>query len=230
LPPPLGAITSDMLFEEIVEVHDEAPHPAALNMAIDEVLLRHARMPLIRIYRWERPALSFGYFGIASEIVPASESREAVRRWTGGGVVTHGDDVTYSLIVPRASEFFRTRPLDSYAAIHKRIAALLPGAIVTGSPQPAAKSAFCFIAPSPHDIMRAGVKIGGAAQRRTRHGLLHQGSVQIAERKVCVRLPSALPKTLGHRVTPRELTERELEEATRLAAEKYATHAWLYRC
>jgi len=219
-----------MLFEEIVDVHDEAAHPAALNMAIDEVLLRHARTPLIRIYHWERPALSFGYFGIAAEIVPASESRDAVRRWTGGGVVAHGDDVTYSLIVPRASAFFRTPPLDSYAAIHQRIAALLPGAVVTGKPPPADKSAFCFIAPSPNDVMRGNVKIAGAAQRRTRNGLLHQGSVQVAERDVRVCLRSALPKSLGQRVTSRELTEREFAEATRLAAEKYATRAWLYRC
>ena len=92
-----------MLFENILEVIDDLPHGAPLNMAIDEVLLRHARMPLLRLYRWERPAISFGYFGVAAQILPQCGPREAVRRWTGGGVVWHGEDLTYSLVVPRTA-------------------------------------------------------------------------------------------------------------------------------
>ncbi len=106
-----------MLFEDMVEVIDEEPHGAALNMAIDEVLLRHAQMPLLRVYAWTQPALSFGYFGRVAEIVPDSSARETVRRWTGGGIVRHGSDLTYSVIVPRGHPFFRLRPLGSYAAI-----------------------------------------------------------------------------------------------------------------
>jgi len=43
--------------------HDESPHSAAMNMAIDEALLEAAVVPTIRFYRWRSPALSFGYFG-----------------------------------------------------------------------------------------------------------------------------------------------------------------------
>ena len=66
-----------MIFEELIEVRDETPHPAALNMAIDEALLRQAVAPLLRIYRWERPAASFGYFGN----LPRSNERAPV--WSG---------------------------------------------------------------------------------------------------------------------------------------------------
>ena len=45
-----------MLFEKMTEVLDPEPHGAALNMAIDEALLRTATEPLLRIYRWARPA------------------------------------------------------------------------------------------------------------------------------------------------------------------------------
>ena len=52
-----------MLFEEIIEIIDPEPHDAALNMAIDEALLQTASLPLLRVYRWSRPAVSVGYFG-----------------------------------------------------------------------------------------------------------------------------------------------------------------------
>jgi lipoate-protein ligase A len=93
------------LFDHLCEVHDPEPHAAALNMAIDEALLRTAREPLLRIYRWARPAVSFGYFGKWADVHRAWPEREAVRRWTGGGIVPHGDDLTYSLIVPREHPF-----------------------------------------------------------------------------------------------------------------------------
>ena len=37
----------------------------------------------------------------------SASQREIVRRWTGGGVVPHGDDLTYSVIIPAQSPVFR---------------------------------------------------------------------------------------------------------------------------
>ena len=51
------------IFATLEVCHDHAPHSAAMNMAIDEALLEYATIPLIRFYRWQSPALSFGYFG-----------------------------------------------------------------------------------------------------------------------------------------------------------------------
>jgi hypothetical protein len=117
-----------VLFDHLLEVHDPEPHAAALNMAIDEALLRAAREPILRIYRWEQPAVSFGYFGKWAEVQRTWPEREAVRRWTGGGIVPHGDDLTYSLIVPRAHPFALLGPLESYRAIHEALAAALGSA------------------------------------------------------------------------------------------------------
>ena len=83
-----------MIFDELTEVADPEPHDAALNMALDEVLLRRAAGPLLRVYRWARPAVSFGYFGKVADAEAAWPGREMVRRWTGGGIVPHGADVT----------------------------------------------------------------------------------------------------------------------------------------
>ena len=215
-----------MLFEELTEVLDPEPHAAALNMAIDEVLLRTARGPLLRVYRWARPAVSFGYFVKHAEVVSAWPARELVRRWTGGGVVPHGEDVTYTLVVPVACPFFKVRPAESYRAIHEILAALLArdGAPVALAPAPGAKvSDACFENAARHDVLAGSRKIAGAAQRRTRDGLLHQGSVQVASRTFAERLAAAL----ADRVVQRALSAQELADAAALAAAKYATPQWM---
>ena len=88
------------LFAALVVHHDGCPHSAAMNMAIDEALLENATVPSIRFYRWHFPALSFGYFGRLSDVAGHVSARDLVRRWTGGGIVLHGDDLTYSIMIP----------------------------------------------------------------------------------------------------------------------------------
>ena len=97
-----------VLFEKIIEIRDETPHSAPLNMALDEVLLGDICEPLLRIYRWEGAAVSFGYFGRYAPVAAAWPGRALVRRMTGGGVVPHGSDLTYSLIVPAGHAFAET--------------------------------------------------------------------------------------------------------------------------
>ena len=219
-----------MIFDELTEVADPEPHDAALNMALDEVLLRHAAGPLLRVYRWARPAVSFGYFGKVADAEAAWPGREMVRRWTGGGIVPHGADVTYTLIVPRGCAFFRTGAAESYRAIHERIAALLAGqgqAVRVAAAAGAKISEACFENPARYDLLGAAGKIAGAAQRRTRAGLLHQGSVQGAARPVdfSVRLGAAFAR----KVSGRSLADSDLAAARELSATKYATAAWLRR-
>jgi len=203
---------------------DTAPHGAALNMAIDEALLASAPEPILRVYRWARPAVSFGYFERWGPIRAAHPGREAVRRWTGGGVVLHGEDFTYSLLLPggRAGA-----PLgESYGLIHGALRAALADAGLTAGMAAAggtAVSRACFENPVEHDLLSGGRKIAGAAQRRTRAGLLHQGSVQ------GVDLPAGFGGVFAGKLGA-EVRAREFEisdSAERLAAEKYGSTGWL---
>src|SRR5258706_594076 len=173
--PPTRCMIFSMIFHDLTEVLDPEPHGAALNMAIDEALLRGARGPLLRVYRWRRAALSFGYFGKYSAVAARWPGRELVRRWTGGGEVAHGADCTYTLIVPRAHAFCRLSAVESYRVIHEHIAALL-GAAVAAVAEPKV-SAVCFENAVRFDVVNGARKVAGAAQRRTAHGLLHQGSI-----------------------------------------------------
>ena len=220
-----------MLFPTLTEVLDPAPHSAALNMAIDEVLLRTAVEPLLRVYRWERPAVSFGYFGKWAEIAPVWPGRDLVRRWTGGGVVEHGEDLTYTLIVPREHPFSRLSAAESYRAIHETIARLLSVAqqpLALASATATRVSSACFENAAQHDVLADGRKVAGAAQRRTRDGLLHQGSIQGVPVHDSLGAPH-LCSVFSTLAQQRELTERDLALAAQLVQEKYASAAWLRR-
>ena len=219
-----------MLFDELTAVLDPEPHDAALNMALDEVLLGRAAAPTLRVYRWARPAVSFGYFGKVADAEAAWPGRELVRRWTGGGIVPHGADVTYTLIVPRGCAFFRLGAGESYRVIHERIASLLTaqGSAVRVAAAAGAKvSEACFENPARYDLLAESGKIAGAAQRRTRAGLLHQGSIQGAA--LPADFGARLGKAFASKVSGRPLAESELAEAHTLSAKKYATDAWLRR-
>ncbi|HZJ17913.1 MAG TPA: hypothetical protein VFD27_22870 [Chthoniobacteraceae bacterium] len=214
------------MFDHLLEVHDPEPHAAALNMAIDEALLRAAREPILRIYRWEQPAVSFGYFGKWAEVQRTWPEREAVRRWTGGGIVPHGDDLTYSLIVPREHPFALLGPLESYRAIHEALAAALGSASLATRADPKVSDA-CFENAVRHDIVVAGRKIAGAAQRRSKPGLLHQGSIQpVSDSDAIAR---ALSGAFARQVEAMPLAHQTWSDASRLVVERYGTREWLQR-
>ncbi len=149
-------------------------------MAVDEWLLEQGKHPVLRIYQWDGAWGSLGYFGKLSEAKEGLPGVDFVRRWTGGGIVDHRVDWTYSLIVPRNREIARMKGGESYRAIHRILLEVL--AVEGGSPdfsEAKGKSGgMCFENPVEHDLMDAGgAKLAGAAQRRGKLGLLHQGSV-----------------------------------------------------
>ena len=110
-----------------------------------------------------------------------------------GAAFSHGDDLTYSLVTPAAYPASALGPAAIYAALHRAICdALREEGLETELASTAAPkiSDACFANPVRDDLMLAGRKIAGAAQRRTRRGFLHQGSIQIPES--CPDLPLPL--------------------------------------
>ena len=217
-----------MLFAELFEVADLDPHDGPLNMAIDEILLRSASIPHLRIYRWERRTISFGYFGRFAEVSHRWPGMSLVRRWSGGGEVEHGNDLTYTLAVPRTSPFFALNSPASYRAIHECLAELIAesGASVHLAATAAKSSSACFESASPHDVIAGETKVAGAAQRRTRDGLLHQGSIQGVSSE---RFRERIKFGFASRTVTRRISAAELAAAAELSARKYATESWLKR-
>jgi len=214
-----------------LHVYDDLePKSAALNMAIDEALLTDAAAPILRFYRWRQPSLSFGYFGLYAEAARQANEREIVRRWTGGGIVPHGDDLTYSVIIPKANPFLAKSSLEIYASVHDAIRrALESNNIAAALVNEAAPktSDHCFANAVRADLMSAGRKIAGAAHRRSRAGLLHQGSIQ--RHDLPDRFRRDLAATLCERYETRSLSSELMERATLIAATKYGTPEWLRR-
>lgn len=163
---------------------DSGPRDPALNMALDEALLLEvARLgqPVLRFYGWTEPAATFGYFQAYDAIARWTPLRPLIRRPTGGGLVPHLSDWTYSIAIPPIHGWYELAAQESYRAVHEWIrqaflrlrieTVLAPEARHEGPGQ-------CFVGAEKNDLLWHGRKIAGAAQRRNRHGLLIQGSVQ----------------------------------------------------
>ena len=207
------------------------PRPGALNMAIDELLLQSAKVPTLRFYRWSEPSVSFGYFGRFEEAQVFARGRALVRRWTGGGIVPHGgDDLTYSVMIGSADETFAYSSRMIYRRVHSAIERALQlvgvGAMLAEEDGPGTSEA-CFANPVVADVIENGRKIAGAAQRRTRQGLLHQGSIQRNE--LGKIFAGKMARALSEQILEEQIGSRVLAAADILASQKYATEEWLHR-
>lgn len=156
-----------------------------MNMAIDHVLLdqcpTHAQ-PLLRIYAWEGLAISFG----RSQTYPSqfAATHALVRRPTGGGLVWHDADVTYTVVLPIGHPLAQMEIHESYHVIHAALAEQLGDhAHLQETPRERVdlRTLRCFRSPVRHDILSTdGSKLAGAAQLRTPEGVLMQGSIALA--------------------------------------------------
>ncbi|MBI4323781.1 MAG: hypothetical protein HY674_00795 [Chloroflexi bacterium] len=157
---------------------------AAYNMALDEALLEAASRlgkPVLRFYEWTEPAATFGYFQKHDEVALWTQLRPLIRRPTGGGLVLHEADRTYSLVFPTNHPWYSLKAVASYQRLHQWLGAAfgrLGLATELASSARREGPGQCFVGAEPFDLLWNGRKIAGAAQRRTRSGLLIQGSVQ----------------------------------------------------
>jgi lipoate-protein ligase A len=169
---------------DIWHVIDSGAGAADYNMALDDVLLGNATeigAPVVRFYGWKEPAATFGYSQHYKEIERLTRLRPLIRRPTGGGLVPHDADWTYSMAFPAGSAWHQLRAVESYERVHAWIREAFAGLGVETTLAPERRKGIpgqCFVGAEKHDVLWQGRKIAGAAQRRTKAGLLIQGSVQ----------------------------------------------------
>ncbi len=145
--------------------------------------------PTLRLYRWDRPAVSVGYAQQRTGPVDLEACARAgltvVRRPTGGRAVLHGGDVTYAVAVPRRGRWADASVAATCRLMHEAVVAGLRRlgvpAEVAGPrpPRTGAGGALCFAAVSPHEITVGGRKLVGSAQRRLRRAILQHGSIPL---------------------------------------------------
>ena len=218
----------------------DGTHDPYFNMAMDEVLLSNSALQenrvLVRIYRWDRPSVSFG----SAQICPQelADKYTLVRRPTGGGVVYHDVDLTYTVVVPPEHRIMQLDRMESYKVFHEALLLKMTEDGVeavlenVGSEHVDRATMQCFVSPSRFDLVApSGSKYAGAAQRRTRMGILHQGSIKLeAAQGSWEKLRDELLESLKLKFDI-EFTEWVPEKsvtaaAEKLAQEKYSTAEW----
>ncbi len=216
-----------------------------MNMALDQALLTCAAerdRPLLRLYDWDRPAVSIGYVQKASEV--NGGDRTLVRRPTGGGVVYHDHDVTYTVAIPPGHWIDDEDRLVSYRWINRAVQAALEALKMAASlsDDSISKSVdratmVCFTNPTRYDIMADNVKVAGSAQRRTRDGLLHQGSVNlehagpdtVSRDQVKSKLQDGFRTVLNAQFEPWRPDPKFLSLAAEIEEQRYALREWNHR-
>lgn len=212
---------------------------AAENMAVDEALLDACPQlgrPVLRFYGWKEAAASFGYSQKYADAERWTKLRPLIRRPTGGGLVPHEADWTYSLVYPANHWWYGLRATESYRRVHEwlrhaferlGVAATLSVRSERGAPGQ------CFVGAEQFDLLRGGRKVAGAAQRRLRQGLLVQGSVQAGKAVSRVDWESGMLTgwPFAGKISWSSLTldERLCERVAELVREKYSQSAYNQR-
>jgi len=144
-----------------------------------------------RRYGWVSPQITFGY-GQKADWVTAETQKDLaslIRRPTGGGIVRHGTDLTYCLVLSKGSIGEQMPPMQLYGLIHQRWGDALDAQNIESCLMPCpqnSKSVIpgdCFKEPVGRDLMNAtgNRKLGGAAMKRTRKGVLIQGTLELGD-------------------------------------------------
>lgn len=172
-------------------IDSQISEPSAI-MEKDAFLLEKLKpedSPIIHFYQWSVPCLTYGYFTDPSRFLNLEALRNngilLARRPTGGGIIFHLTDFAFSVLIPAGHPSFSVNTLENYAFINRRVAI----AIAAFSPNFSSpdllpclkkeKIPFCMANPTQYDLMIEGKKVGGASQRRTKYGFLHQGSISL---------------------------------------------------
>lgn len=173
---------------------DTGKRTASENMAIDEALLidlEHEQHGILHLYDWEKDAATFGHFIDPAKFLNlegvAKRGIELGKRPTGGGIIFHHCDLAFSVLVPASHAGFSMNPLENYAFVNNRVIWAigqvfnLKMELLPEEPEKldAHSARFCMAKSTKYDVVIEGKKVGGAAQRKTRHGFLHQGSISI---------------------------------------------------
>ncbi len=166
------------------------------NMAIDEVLatqsVPHDKRSILRVYQWEPYAISLGYNQSLGDLDLEKCKRDnidVVRRPTGGRAVLHAEELTYSVVVPKDSDFFSPDTLTTYNRISEgilsglhlfgvkaEIAQRLPGDEKSSSYKTKIP---CFSGAAKYEIVYQNKKLVGSAQRRYENAILQHGSILV---------------------------------------------------
>ncbi len=178
------------------EILDTGVASAKANMETDAHLLAtlsERTRPLIHFYDWESDAATYGLLVKPEQFLNLEVAKERgvtlAQRPTGGGIVFHIWDLAFSVLVPASCPLFSKNTLANYALINNAVLSAVyeyleqaPDLTLIPEDGPALETActrFCMAMPTKYDVVVGGKKVAGAAQRKTKDGFLHQGTIAL---------------------------------------------------
>jgi lipoate-protein ligase A len=178
---------------------DREPQKGSWNMAVDDYLFRslgEEPATYLRFYRWKNPTVSIGYSQKLDKVVDLDfcieNGIDIVRRITGGKLVLHHKEATYS-VCSSDTDIFSHKLMNSYKLISE---ALNSGLRRMGIASHLAKHtpsdyirgvAPCFSHPARDEIETRGKKIIGSAQKRTGKKFIQHGSIPIEKEEALLK-------------------------------------------
>ena len=215
------------------------------HMALDERIVQvHPDDSTLRFYNWTNgPAATFGYAQFIGEVRRALQERgfngAYTRRPTGGGVVFHEDDLTFSLVFTSTE-----KPTEIYKKLHAAILTQLMHAGYSGrvfdkslpstayAPSVNQQANACFVRPVENDLLADnGQKMLGGAIRRFGPTVLYQGSLQQPGARTSPLFKHAVIEGVRQFLTddlrPCACTVADLAAARQLARSQYDTPSWM---
>ena len=172
---------------------------AQYYMDLDAKLLKFMKRddhPILHFYDWIQPSMTYGYFIDPSRFINLKKAKQIgldyARRPTGGGMIIHSWDLTFSILLPASHPSFSLNTLDNYHFINSAVKMTLNHFFKSHPKHPLSllqeetpsldpqSHYFCMAQPTQYDVMFKNKKIAGGAQRRRKEGFLHQGSITIA--------------------------------------------------
>ena len=180
-----------------VVLFSEKPLSAEENMAQDALRLNSLQpgeSPVLCFHHWHKDSVTFGHFVKMEKYFHLSNIKkqgwDMAKRPTGGGIVFHKWDLSFSVILPADNPSFSQNTLENYAYVNQAVLHAVSELAGGGfspelTPQDgialdSASERFCMALPTKYDLVWQGKKIAGAAQRKTKKGLLHQGTISLA--------------------------------------------------
>ncbi len=175
----------------MVKIINSGKNPAEINMELDQKFLYELDQddfPLIHFYNFENPAATYGYFLKPEIFLKQGHGLNLARRPTGGGILFHLWDLTFSILIPKNHHAYSDDVMKNYKTINDlvllAISKYLKTPLINLLPESPVvfdevANNFCFAKPTKYDVMIDGKKVAGAAQRRKKNGFLHQGSISM---------------------------------------------------
>jgi lipoate-protein ligase A len=221
----------------IISQASDGPGNMSLDEAIFDTKIKDLSMPsTVRIYTWNKPCITIGYFQKYKDF--GAFGLTITRRMTGGLLVAHGTDVSYSFVLDENSWAHIYDQEKTYEEIHKTIKAALEKSgiklsfvsVEVKNPAVASERNVCVQTLFPYDLVSGNKKIVGSCQRRRGKTLLVQGSIHLPKNTDRQTFYENWEKSLGMlpgiRVARGEMNDSEKKLSDDLMKTKYCSIEW----